>query len=224
VLRTDFSGNPRFSELLARVREATLEACEYQDLPFEKLVEELQPKRDPSRTPLVQVGFAFQNLPAHFLELKESGLISSPFETGSAIAKTDLTLYMSELDHGLSGSLEYNTDLFDHSTITRMMENFQTLLESIVKDPNTRISKLNIMTDKEKNRVLVEWNNTKGDYRREKRIHELFEEQVERTPENIAVVFEDQELTYRELNERANKLASFLTEQGVRPSSRGDLY
>ncbi|MGB7293946.1 MAG: amino acid adenylation domain-containing protein, partial [Thermodesulfobacteriota bacterium] len=219
VIRTDLSGNPSFSELLSRVRETTLEAYEHQDLPFEKLVEELQPKRDPSRTPLVQVGFAFQNLPAHSLELKESGLILSPFETGSAIAKTDLALYISDVDHGLNGSLEYNTDLFDHSTITRMIENLQILLESIVRDPDIRISDLNIMTEKEKNQVLVEWNNTKGDYPRERCIQELFEVQAEKTPQNIAVLFEGKQLTYKELNERANRLANFLTEKGVKPEA-----
>ena len=124
---------------------------------------------------------------------------------------------MSESVDGLRGSLQYNTDLFDDATITRMSGHWQTLLEALVANPEQRISQLPILTEAEEHQLLVEWNDTKKDTRRDKCIHELFEEQVERTPDAVAVVFEDQQLTYRELNTRANQLAHHLRKLGVGP-------
>jgi amino acid adenylation domain-containing protein len=214
VLRTDLSGKPSFRELLGRVREVALEAYAHQDLPFEKLVEELQPERNLSCSPLFQVMFVFQN--ASSMPLKLEGLTLSPLELENGTAKFDLTVSIREEPHGLKTSLQYNTDLFDSATILRMQGHFQTLLEGIVANPQQRISDLPILTSPERQQLLVEWNNTQKDYPRDKCIHELFESQVEQTPQAVAVVFGDQQLTYQELNERANQLAHYLRRLGVR--------
>ena len=215
VLRADLSNNPTFKELLRQVRETTLEAYTHQDLPFEKLVEELHPERNPSISPLFQVMFILQNNAEQPLEFKH--LTVNPIRTGSQVAKFDLSLTMSERDGALRAVLNYNTDLFDSSTIERMLGHFQILLEGIVANPEQRISELPLLTDAEKHQLLVEWNDTKTDYPKDKCIHQLFEEQVEKTPDAIAVVFEDQRLTYRELNQRANQLAHHLQKLGVGP-------
>ena len=215
VLRADLSANPTFRELLRQVRETTLKAYSHQDLPFEKLVEELHPERNLSISPLFQVMFVFQNTADHPLELEQ--IVVSPVGRNSSIAKFDLSLTMSEKDGKLRGSINYYTDLFDASTIERMIGHFQTLLEGIVANPNERISALPLLTEAEKHQLLVEWNDTQRDYPSEKCIHRLFEERVERTPEAVAVVFAEQQLTYRELNGRANQLAHYLRNRGVGP-------
>ena len=213
VLRTDLSGNPSFREVLHRVRKVALEAYEHPDLPFEKLVEELQPERSLSHSPLFQVMFVLQNAPAGHREL--SGLTLSPVQLDNNTAKFDLSLSMTEQAGGIKGSLEYSTDLFDEATIIRMSGHFQTILEGIVTNPEQSVSDLPILTEAEKHQLLIEWNDTKGEYPRDKCIHRLFEEQVERTPDAIAVVFEDKKLTYRELNQQANQLAHYLKKLGV---------
>ena len=215
VLRTDLSGNPTFRELLKRVREVALGAYAHQDLPFDKLVEELQVPRDLSYNPLFQVMFVLQNAPMEPLQL--SGLTLSPLEAETDTAKFDLTLELTEGPEGLTSSIEYNTDLFDSDTIERMVGHFQTLLQGIVANPDARLSELPLLTEPERHQLLVEWNATQTDYPRDKCIHELFEEQVERTPDAVALVFEDQRLTYRELNRRANQLAHYLRKLGVGP-------
>ena len=166
VLRTDLSGNPTFRELMARVRGVALGAYEHQDLPFEKLVEELNPDRNLSRTPLFQVMFVLQNAPRLALELP--GLTVSPVQTNSGTAKFDLTLSVVEGADSLRASLEYNTDLYDAATITRMLGHFQTLLEGMVANPEQRLSDLPILTDAEKQQLLVEWNNNERDYLKDK--------------------------------------------------------
>src|SRR3990172_3676416 len=198
AIRTDLSGNPSFRELLGQVREVTLGAYAHQDVPFEKLVEELQLERNLSHTPLFQVSLALQNAPMPSLALED--LTLSPLVVHSGTAKFDLALFMEEGAGGLRGVLEYNTDLFDAATVTLMIGHFQTLLEGIVANPEQRISDLPLLTEAERKQLLVEWNDTKADYPKDKCIHELFEAQVERTPEAIAVVFEDKQLTYSELN------------------------
>jgi amino acid adenylation domain-containing protein len=218
VLRTNFFGNPTFKELLRQVRETTLEAYTHQDLPFEKLVEELHPERNLSHSPLFQVMFAFQNNADQTLEFE--GLTVEPIRTVSDIAKFDLTLTLSEKKGTLGGSLNYNTDLFDASTIDRMLGHFQNLLNGIVANPEQRISELPLLGEAEKHQILVEWNDTQTEYPKDKCIHQLFEEQVERTPDAIALVYENQQLTYRELNNRANQLAHYLQRQGVKPDAR----
>ncbi|MEH2411053.1 amino acid adenylation domain-containing protein [Nostoc sp.] len=214
VLRTNMAGNPTFRELLTRVRELALGAYAHQDLPFEQLVEELQPPRDLSHTPLFQVMFVLQNAPMSALELP--GLIFSPLASESSTAKFDLTLDMTETVQGLVGTLEYNTDLFESSTICRMVGHLQMLLSGIVANPQQRLSQLSLLTQAEKT-LLVEWNDTSVEYPQHQCIHQLFETQVERSPDAIAVVFEDQQLTYQELNQRANQLAHYLRSLGVRP-------
>jgi len=221
TLRTDLSGNPTFRQLLARVRETTLDAYTHQDLPFEKLVEALQPERDLSRPPLFQVMFILQNAPLPSLELP--GLTLRSMQVDNGTAKFDLTLSMVETEEGLAGSWEYNTDLFDDSTVNRMAGHFQTLLESIVADPERRIGDLPILTKAERHQLLVEWNDTATQFPQHNCLHELFEAQAERTPDAVAVVFEGQHLTYGELNRRANQLAHFLRALGVQPETRAGI-
>ncbi|MDZ8136614.1 MAG: amino acid adenylation domain-containing protein [Nostoc sp. DedQUE04] len=215
VLRTDLSGDLSFQELLARVKSTALEAYIHQDLPFEKLVEELQPNRDLSYNPLFQVMFVLQNIPKPNLSLSD---VAITYEEGyNGTSKFDLTLFMEDSDQGLIATCEYNTDLFNADTVTRMLGHFQTLLGSIVSDPEQRITDLQLLTPSEIQQLLVEWNNTKTEYPQDKCIHQLFEEQVEKTPDAVAVVFEDQQLTYQELNNRANQLGHYLRSLGVKP-------
>ena len=214
ALRTDLSGNPSFQQLLNRVRQLTLQAYAHQDLPFEKLVKALQPQRDLSYTPLFQVMFVFQNVPASQIEL--TGLTVSSLATESATSKFDLTLLMQNTTTGLVSMWEYNTDLFDAGTIERMAGHFVALLEGIVTKPIQQISQLPLLTEPEQRKLLVEWNDTQVEYTCEQCIHQLFEEQVQHTPDAIAVVFENQQLTYDELNCRANQLAHYLKVLGVK--------
>ncbi len=235
VLRTDFSGNPTFRELLNRVREVTLGAYAHQDLPFEKLVEELHCHRDLSRHPLFQIVFSLQNTPIQALELP--GLTLSLFEFDNLSAKLDLEFHLWQDLESLKGQVVYSTDLFDHTTITRMLGHFQTLLESIVADPEQHLCDLSLLTRQERQQLLIDWNHTRRDYPQNKCFHQLFEAQVEQTPDAIAVVFVDAHrqrkpgfvqgsvasrqvvasLTYRELNIQANQLAHHLQELGVAP-------
>lgn len=213
VLRIDFSGNPTFRELLDQVRQVALDAYTHQDFPFDRLVEEIRPERHLNQNPLVQVVFAFQNMPIQPWNLPNLRL--SPFEFDSGITKFDLEFYLWEESEGLNGYFVYNPDLFDAATITRMAGHFRTLLEGIVNTPQRRVSELPLLTDAERHQILVEWNDTKADYPRNKCIQELFETQTERTPDAIAVVFEEEQLTYWELNRRANQLAHYLRSIGV---------
>jgi amino acid adenylation domain-containing protein len=215
VLRTNLAGNPSFEELLKQVREVALGAYAHQDLPFELLVEQLQPQRDLSYTPVFQVMFVLQNTPMSALELP--GLTLTPLESDSGTAQFDLTLSMTETESGLVGSLEYNSDLFDESSIQRMAGHLRTLLEGIVANPQQHLSDLPLLTKFEQHQLLWEWNDTEVDYPHNQCIHELFEAQVEKTPDAVAVVFENQQLSYRELNQRANQLAHHLQQLGVKP-------
>ena len=215
VMRTDVSGNPVFREVLGRVREVALGAYANQDLPFDQLVEELQPERNLSHTPLFQVMFQLQNTPVPSLESPE--LTFSPLKFNIETTKFDLTLAMMDGEDGLRANLTYNVALFDESTIARMLRHFQTLLEGIVAEPDQRLSDLPLLTEAEQHQLLVGWNATRTDYPKEHCIHQLFEAQVERSPNAIAVVFEEQQLSYQELNIRANQLAHYLQRLGVKP-------
>ncbi|MBD2360531.1 amino acid adenylation domain-containing protein [Anabaena minutissima FACHB-250] len=215
VLRSDLSGNPSFIELLAQVKEVALSAYAHQDLPFEQLVEKLQPERNLSHTPLFQVMFVLQNAQTSQLELAD--LIVSHLETSNNTAKFDLTLDMKETLTGLVGEIQYNSDLFEPETIGRMAEHLQILLNGIVANPQAKLLELPLLNADELHQQLVEWNNTKVDYPLEKFLHQWFEAQVERTPDAVAVVFEDEQLTYQELNARANQLAHYLQTLGVEP-------
>lgn len=217
ALRVDLSGNPTFRELLAQVREVSLGAFAHQDLPFEMLVEELSPTRDASRNPLFQVMFALQNTPdpaARQLELD-----ISPVEVKTARSQFDLMLDVTAVDGQFYVTLVYNTDLFDALTIQQTGERFKVLLAGVVHGAGRRISKLPLLTAPELRRLLVEWNDTGKELVGEVRIHRLFEQQVERTPEAVALVFEERRMTYEELNQQANKLAHYLHAAGVGPES-----
>jgi len=213
VLRTSFAGDPTFSELLGQVKDVALGAYAHQETPFEKLVEELQPVRNLSYTPLFQVMFVFQNAIAS--ELSLSGLEISREDLHNPTAPLDLTLEARETPEGLTCVFEYKSDLFDASTITRLAERFQLLLEKVVDDPTQNISELAPLTGVERERLLIEWNRTERDYPRDVCLPQLFEAQVEQTPDAVAVIFNDESLTYRELNQRANQLAHFLRARGV---------
>jgi amino acid adenylation domain-containing protein len=214
VLRTDLSGNPTFRELLNRVREVTLVAYAHQDLPFEKLVEELHCARDLSRHPLFQVVFSLQNTPIEVLELP--GLTLSQFEFDSKTAKLDLEFHLWQDLESIKGQVVYSTDLFDDATISRMLGHFQTLLESIVTNPEQHLIDLPWLTAREQQQLLFDWNNTNINYTF-KCFHQLFEAQVERTPNASALSSETVSLTYRELNIQANQLAHHLQQLGVVP-------
>ncbi|AGY58063.1 non-ribosomal peptide synthetase [Gloeobacter kilaueensis] len=212
VLRTDLGGEPSFRELLARVRQVTLEAFDHQDLPFEKLVEHLQPERLLSHNPLFQVMFILQNAPRSPDKIGE--LVLDLKEVESNTAKFDLTLAMEETAQGVAGVIEYDTDLFEMATIERMAGHLLTLLEAAVTDPDQAIASLPLLTEQEK-QLFSQWNDTERDYPRHLCIHQLFEQQVERTPEAVALVWGKEKLSYRELNHRANQLAHHLQSLGV---------
>ena len=212
VLRTDCSGNPDFRTLLQRVREVSLGAFAHQDMPFEYLVEMLRPERDLSHSPLFQVMFVLQNAPRE--ELKLAGLDMTPLNLHAGTSKFDLTLSMEEAEGKLLGSLEYNTDLFDDQTITRMLSHFESLLEEIAADPSRPIARL---PRSEQSRLVFEWNQTGTDVEPEQFVQQLFERQSKERPDSIAVARLEEQLTYGELNARANQLAHYLKKKGVGP-------
>ncbi|HEX7175266.1 MAG TPA: amino acid adenylation domain-containing protein [Pyrinomonadaceae bacterium] len=215
VLRTDISGDPTFQELLRRVSRVTLEAYDHQDLPFEKLVEVLQPGRDMGHSALFQVMFVLQN--AQLAPLELPGLMLTPVDLHSGTSKFDLTLEMVEAEEGLTALLEYNTDLFDAATAEGMLEQYQTLLEAVVREPRSKVSALPLLSPEAERRLLSEFNDTAVAFPPPHCIHQIFEEQVELTPDAVALVFEEEQLTYRELNRRANQLAHHLRSFGVGP-------
>jgi amino acid adenylation domain-containing protein len=220
VLRVDLSGNPTFRELLARVREVTLAAYEHQDVPFERLVAALQPPRDPSRSPLFQV--MLEVSPAQVLE--SEGLSVSKLDIDRGTAQLDLSLQLDEGMEGVSGHFEYNTDLFDAATVDRLADHFHILLEGIARDPEQHIAELPLLSESERSQLLVEWNDTRVDYPQDSCLHDLFEAQVERTPEAVALVFEGEQLTYGQVNQRANQLAHHLQKLGVGPETLVGVY
>ncbi len=215
VMRADVSGQPSFVELLGRVRERAIEAYAHQDLPFERLVEAVQPERSLSHTPLFQVALVFQNAPLAQFDL--SGLKFERLAAESGTAKFDLTLFATERADSLYLAVEYNTDLFEHARIERMLEHLQTLIESIVREPEKLIEELELLSERERSQLLVEWNRTESEYEREQLLHELFEAQAARNPEQVALVFGGAALSYGELNRKANQLAHYLQARGVGP-------
>ncbi|HEY7414244.1 MAG TPA: amino acid adenylation domain-containing protein, partial [Ktedonobacteraceae bacterium] len=220
VLRADLTGNPSFREVIQRVRQITLEAYAHQDLPFEKLVEELQPERDLSRNPLFQVFFQLQNFPATPLHLAGLTTHYNQQVIDSSVARFDLTMVLEETVEGLQCGIEYNTALFKEERIARMARHFQALLQAIVEDPAQRIELLPVLTAAEWQHMIVEWNQTYREPSPHQTVVSLFEAQVERTPESIAIVFEESFLTYREVNQQVHRLAWYLKEQGVGPEVR----
>jgi amino acid adenylation domain-containing protein len=215
VLRTSLSGNPTFRELLQRVKTTALDAYAHEDLPFEKLIEELHVERNRSYTPLLQVMFAFQNASKATIRL-DGGLSLRPVDVNTDTAKFDLTLLIYQDSDPLICALEYNTNLFDADRIIRMLRHFETFLDAAVADPELKIGELPLLTKAERRQLLIEWNPA-GQSSVDNTLPQLFEEQVRRAPSKVALTFNNKELTYEELNRRANRLAHYLKKRGVGP-------
>jgi amino acid adenylation domain-containing protein len=217
VLRADLGGRPTFRELLARARETALAAHLHQDVPFEKLVQELAPERSLAHTPLFQAVLALQNAPLEVLEIE--GLRLRPVPSTAATAKFDLLLSLAEHQGALVGTVEYATDLFDAATIDRFLRRYERLLAAAVSNPEAPVSDLPLLPEAERHQILLEWNDTAVDRGEETLIHELFEMWAARTPEAIAALCGSETLTYRELEERADRLAHRLASLGIGPGS-----
>jgi len=213
ALRFDLSVEPTFEALLAQVRQVAQDAYDHQDLPFEMLVKQLQVERNLDRNPLVQVVFALQNAPTSAWDLPGLRVEDVAWQLNSV--RVDLEVHLGETPSGIEGVVCYNRDLFDAATIVRMTQHFQTLLVAIAENPQQPVALLPWLTQQECYQLLEEWNDTFADYPQNKCIHELFEEQVARTPDAVAVVFENEQLTYHQLNCRANQLAHYLRSMGV---------
>ncbi|MDT7041516.1 non-ribosomal peptide synthetase [Candidatus Nitronereus thalassa] len=214
VLRTDLSGDPSFRNLLARVKERTLEAYAHQDLPVERLVEALQPQRDLSRTPLFQVMFSMPNVPMPTLQLKDVSVEVLPLDRGGA--QFDLTMYVPDIPgQGHEVILEYNADLFEVDTIKRMQGHYQTLLQHMIEDFDCSIGEAAMLTEAERQQLLVDWNDTVADHSSECLLQQMFESQAKRTSDRVAIVCGEVSLTYSELNQQANKVAHHLRKLGI---------
>ena len=219
VLRTQFSQELTFREMLAQVQAVTLDAYAHQDFPFETLVEELQPERDLNSNPLFQVIFALQNASLPSIELPNLTMTPAVnLDTGTV--RSDLEVHLWEGADGIRGGWVYSTDLFEKTTIQRLAAHFHTLLEAIVADPDQLVSMLPLLTSAERHQLLVEWNDAQAESRQGWCIHHRFEAQVEQTPNAIALVSVTQSFTYAALNDRANQLAHYLQTLGVGPETR----
>lgn len=217
VFRTDFTNDLSFRDLIRQVRAFALEAYTHQDVPFEKLVEELVPQRSLDTSPLFQVMFVFQNIPKQVFEISGLSIKEMNFETG--ISQFDLSAEVWE-DTEFHCQFEYNTDLFEPSSMLRMLGHLERLIKGALENPDLPLAQLPMMSPEERQQVVVEWNQTATDFSRDHPqpcIHELFELQAERTPDAVAVVAGDLKLSYRELNQRANQLAWHLVKRGVAP-------
>ncbi len=220
IMKADLSDNPEFSDLLRQVRENALEAYAHQDTPFEKLVEELQPQRDPSHSPIFQHAFVLQNTPSDN-SIKLPGLTLKAVDNDAATAKYDLTLTMVEGPQGLQGSMEYNTDLFERTTILRMLGHFKMILKAISDDPDINVDHIPLLDENEKQEILYKGNETESVFPANKGVHQVFEEICQSQPESPALFFapaaesEAQKLTYAELNAKANQLARHLKNRNV---------
>ncbi|HEV2846525.1 MAG TPA: condensation domain-containing protein, partial [Thermoanaerobaculia bacterium] len=217
VLRGGLAGDPTFREMLVRVRETALAAYLHQDVPFEKLVDELAPERSLAHSPLFQVMLVLQNAPTESLEIEDLRLL--PVDVETATAKFDLTFNLSEHEGGLAGLIEYATDLYDAATVDRLIAHFERLLAGMVEEPERRAGEVELLTDAEALQLRA-WNDTDLAYDLERPLHAWIEDQVRRTPEAVALAFEDEELTYAELDRRSNRLARLLQARGCGPESR----
>jgi len=217
VIRTDLSGEPTFKTLLGRVRATALQAYSHQDIPFEKLVEELNPQRNLSIAPLFQVMFQLQNAPMPPARI--SGLTITPIQIDTGYSQVDLSLTLWEEQGIMKGTFEYNTDLFTPLFIKRMIAHFQALLTGITTDVNQAISLLPMMSQEEKHQLVVAWNDTAADYPQQSCIYELFASCVEKYPDEEAVIFAEQRLTYERLNRQANRLAHLLQKMSIGPET-----
>ncbi len=230
VLRGDFSGKPGFRDFLKQIKQTIIEALQHQDYPFPKLVEKLKVTRDPSRTPIFQASLAFQSGSLGLFKKYKKGdgdssqLNAEPFPISDQEGETDLTLEIFEQERSLHTLLKYNPDLFKPETIARMSGHFNMLLKSILDKPAQSVSKLNILTDKERYDLLIGWQGKEANFPLDKNVSRLFEIQAESSPEKSAVEFENEKLTYQELNDRANQLVHYLKESGVQKQSLVGVY
>ncbi|HET9587877.1 MAG TPA: AMP-binding protein, partial [Anaerolineales bacterium] len=237
ALRADFSGNPSFTEVLQRVRRTVLGAFEHQDYPPALLAKRLGIQRDPSRPPLFETMFILQK--AHEAEvqplspfalgiggarLEVDGLVLESIALGGEPAQFDLTMMMAETEPGLAAALQFNTDLFGAATIERMLEHFHSLLQEIAADPHKAVAAYSLLSETERRQLLIDWNQTQIGYPRGLCIHDLIREQIERTPDAVAVQFEEESLTYRELDRRAEQVAKVLGSHGVKPGTLVGLF
>ncbi len=225
VMRTDFTANPTFRELLKQVRTKVIEALNHQDFPFSLLVEKLQPKRDISRSPIFQVTFEvvndhqFQSSPKPSTDkASPDNLIFEQVNIPQQEGQFDLWLIMFNIGESITGVFNFNTDLFRKDTIEKMIGHYKNLISDAVSSPDIKISDLVLFDKNEQDRFLTEHNHTESAYPQDKCLHQLFEEQVKRTPENIAVAINERTLTFAELNERANRLAELLIQKGIGPN------
>src|ERR1051325_8846022 len=214
VLRSKVRGEDGFRELLSEVKEVTLGGDEHQDVPFEKLVEELQPDRSLSYNPLFQVMFAFQNNPVSLIRMPGLSVEISNITTGTS--KVDLTLDLSDEPGGIKGHIEYATDLYDEATIERMKQHYLNVVQSVASDPRQPIAAIKLLAEQERQQLLFEWNDTRARYERGLRVHELFERPARLLPERGAVSHGRGSVTYAELNRRADGVAARLVKEGVR--------
>ncbi len=215
VIKSSFSGKPSFREHLKSVRTTALDAYAHQDFPFELLVEALQPERNLSHTPIFQAAFSLQTVSMPELDIQDVEI--TPFGVNSGNSKYDLTLVMEEKSNCLAGTLEYNAEIFEEKTIVRMMQHFESLFAGIVANPDEAISNLPILSIEERKLVLEEWNRTDAHTPVDQCAHELFEKWVDLDPESIALIFQERQVSYRELESRSNQLAHFLQKEGVGP-------
>ncbi|MBN1451246.1 MAG: amino acid adenylation domain-containing protein [Anaerolineales bacterium] len=237
ALRADFSGNPTFNDVLKRVRRTSLGAFEHQDYPPALLAKRLGIQRDSSRPPLFETMFILQKaqeaevqalspfaLGIDGARMEADGLTLESIALGGEPAQFDLTMMMAETEQGLAAALQYNADLFDGTTIQRMLEHFHVLLQQIASDPLKPVSTYSLLNESERQQLLVEWNQTQTDYPHDLCIHDLIREQVKRMPDTVAVQFEEQCLTYKELDKRADRLAKILVAHGVEPGTLVGLF
>ncbi|MEW6735711.1 MAG: amino acid adenylation domain-containing protein, partial [Acidobacteriota bacterium] len=214
VLRANIQSQESFQQFLKQVHSICLGAYAHQDVPFEPLLDYLRPVRDMSHTPLFQVMLVLQNVPSAAMELP--ALQVTRLVIDGSTAKFDLLLAFVEKEEGLVGLLEYNTDLFEETTIVRMLKHFENLLTAAIADPEVCIADLPLLSEQERSQLILEWNNTQSKYSKHCCIHQLFEAQVEITPAAIAVTYQDNSITYQELNYRANQLAHYLQSLGIK--------
>ncbi|MCP5095758.1 MAG: amino acid adenylation domain-containing protein, partial [Chloroflexi bacterium] len=217
VLRTDISGNPTFRDLLKQVSQTAKEAYDHQDIPFERLVETLQPVRDPSRSPLFQVMLVLQNAPMDALQLADLQL--TQLRPNKGTSQFDMTLMMWDDDKAVRGYLEYRTDLFSTETMTQFLVHFGELLTSIVANPDAPIAQLALLTEAEHQKVVQTWNDTAVSHANHLCVHQYISQQAAKTPNHIALDFAGRQLTYQELDTRANQLAHCLIEAGIQPDT-----
>ncbi|MDX7998150.1 amino acid adenylation domain-containing protein, partial [Xenorhabdus sp. Reich] len=219
ALRIQLDDNPRVSDLLAQIRQHALKAYAHQDLPFEQLVEALKPPRSLSHSPIFQVMMSVDNTPGQ-QSIELPGTLISEINLTEESSHFDLSLSMNDTENGLVGDLEYASDLFDHASVERIAGYLQTLLTAMVRDDSQHVEDLPLLQPQQRAQVLVDFNDTAFPYSQEQLIHQLFEQQVERTPDAIALIFGDSQLSYAELNRHANQLAHHLIASGVRPDDR----